>query len=73
MEKDLLMGNKLLDYEDNMKIMVSRQVLKKRQEFCDQCPHKGANNFCQKNAQWLPEFVKLRYNECPAGIWVDGW
>ena len=73
MDKDILMGNKLLDYEDNMKVMVSRQVLARRQEFCNQCQYKGANNFCQKNAEWLTEFVKMRYNKCPAGIWVDGW
>ena len=67
------MGNKLLDYEDNMKVLVNRQVLSRRKELCSECQYKGANGFCQKNAQWLEEFVKYRYNECPAGIWVDGW
>lgn len=67
------MGNKLLDYEDNMKGMVSRQVLQRRKELCGECKYKGSNNFCQKNAQWLVEFVRYRYNKCPAGVWVDGW
>lgn len=66
-------NNKLIDYEENMRVLVPKHILKKRQEFCNQCQFKGDNNFCQKNLQWLPEFVKFRYNECPAGIWVDGW
>lgn len=65
------MGNKLLDYEDNMRGLVPRHVLIKRQDYCANCEHRGANNFCQKNAQWLTEFVKMNYNACPAGIWTD--
>lgn len=67
------MSNKLLDYEDNMRVMVPKYILEKRTDYCNACQFKGNNNFCQKNAKWLEEFVKYRYNECPAGIWVDGW
>lgn len=67
------MGNKLIDYEDNMKNMVQGPVLKRRREVCDECQYKGENNFCQKNAKWLPDFQMYRYNECPIKIWSYNW
>ena len=67
------MANKLIDYEDNMRVLVTGQVLQRRKELCEECQYKGNNNFCQQNAAWLPEFVKYRYNQCPNNVWVDGW
>ena len=65
--------NDQIAMEERMKLEVPTPILKKRKSYCDECKNKGANNFCQINSQWLPEFLKYRYNACPAGIWVDGW
>lgn len=67
------MGNKLLDYEEQMRNRVQGPALKHRRDLCNGCNYKGANNFCQKNSQWLPDFQVFRYNACPIGIWVENW
>ena len=61
------------DFEDRLKVLVHQNILKHRQNLCNECPQKGANGFCQVKFDYLPEFQQYRYNSCPAGRWKESW
>ena len=65
------MGNKLLDYEENMRNLTQGHHYKNRKETCNACEFKGNNGFCQKNAAWLENYLLYKYNACPIGKWAD--
>jgi hypothetical protein len=67
------MASQSRDFEDRLKSQVHQATLKFRKSKCDECPHKGKNNFCQIALQFLPDFQLYRHNACPKKIWLENW
>lgn len=61
------------DHDDRLKVLVHQSVLHHRKNACNGCEKKGANNFCQVNYEYLPEFQLYRYHACPNGHWVESF
>ena len=61
------------DFEDRLKVLVHQNILRHRQNLCNECPQKGNNKFCQVNYDYLPEFQQYKYNACPLGRWKESW
>lgn len=61
------------DYEDRLKVLVHQNILKHRENLCNECDKKGVNGFCQVNFNYLSEHRLYKYNACPIDRWKESW
>ena len=65
-------GN-LVDVENEL-FNITRKTSKcPTKKYIPKCDKKGANNFCQVNYEFLPEFQLYKYHACPLSRWKESW